>query len=551
MMLKNPAGKRRWTQYPSKASSALLLVAALVCLAGCQGFSAAGSSQPQSGTLSLANASLDFGSVSAGGSKTLTVIATNSGSASVNISSASVSTKYFAISAPSLPLTIGAGQSATFSILFTPNASGTFNATVTINSDASNPVTSLTLSGTGTGTAQLTLNPTSQSFGGVTVGTQSSVNVTLTNSGGTSVTVSQATISGTGFQLSGINTPLTLNTSQSASFTVTFAPQTSGAASGTVTLTSNASNPALTMSLSGTGNAADGSIAANPSSLTFGSVTVGNKQTLSETVTNVGGSGITVSQVSASGSGFSVSGITTPLTLNAGQSATFSVSFTPSSSGDVSGNVAITSTATNPTLNVPLSGTGVTAVGQLTVSPTTLGLGNVVAGSSGSASGSLTASGASVTVTAASTNNSVFSVGGLSLPATIQAGKSTSFLVTFSPQVAGSASAVLTFTSSAQPGTTTENLTGTGTSAPTHSVNLSWNASTSSNISGYNIYRAVFKTSCGSYSKVNTVLNTGTLYTDSSVVDGTSYCYASTAVNTSSEESGYSNIVSNVQIPTS
>jgi len=111
-------------------------------------------------------------------------------------------------------------------------------------------------------------------------------------------------------------------------------------------------------------------------------------------------------------------------------------------------------------------------------------------------------------------------------------------------------SAVLTFTSNAQPATTTEALTGTGTAASTHSVNLSWNASTSSNIAGYNIYRAVFATLCGSYAKINSVLGTSTLYTDSSGVNGTSYCYASTAVNTSNEESGYSNIVSNVQIPT-
>ena len=45
------------------------------------------------------------------------------------------------------------------------------------------------------------------------------------------------------------------------------------------------------------------------------------------------------------------------------------------------------------------------------------------------------------------------------------------------------------------------------------------------------------------------LLNTGTLYTDSAVVDGATYCYATTAVNTSNEESGYSNVVSNVQVP--
>jgi len=39
------------------------------------------------------------------------------------------------------------------------------------------------------------------------------------------------------------------------------------------------------------------------------------------------------------------------------------------------------------------------------------------------------------------------------------------------------------------------------------------------------------------------------LYVDANVADGTKYCYATTAVNTSSQESGYSNVVSNVQIP--
>jgi fibronectin type 3 domain-containing protein len=80
-------------------------------------------------------------------------------------------------------------------------------------------------------------------------------------------------------------------------------------------------------------------------------------------------------------------------------------------------------------------------------------------------------------------------------------------------------------------------------------VNLSWNASTSTGVSGYNIYRALYVTSCSSYSKINSALNTTTLYADASVVDGTSYCYATTAVDSSNEESSYSNVVSNVQIP--
>ena len=80
-----------------------------------------------------------------------------------------------------------------------------------------------------------------------------------------------------------------------------------------------------------------------------------------------------------------------------------------------SGNVSITSDATNPSVSIALSGTGTNTVGQLAVSPGTLNLGSVVVGTSKSASGTLTASGANVTVTGASTNNSVFTIGGLEL----------------------------------------------------------------------------------------------------------------------------------------
>ena len=48
--------------------------------------------------------------------------------------------------------------------------------------------------------------------------------------------------------------------------------------------------------------------------------------------------------------------------------------------------------------------------------------------------------------------------------------------------------------------------------------------------------------------KLNSALNTGKLYTDTTVANGNNYCYATTAVD-SSAESTYSNIISNVQIP--
>lgn len=538
-----------------QAAGGILALATLMVLTACQGISAGGTGiQNSPGTLGSTPSTLSFGNVTLGSNQSLSGTVTNSGGSSVTISQLGISGTGFTLSGMVAPMTLAAGQSGNFSVKFAPTSSGSASGNVTIASDASNSSLAIALSGTGTTTPLGTLSsgPTSLSFGNLTVGQNQTLSATVTNTGAASVAISQVGISGSGFTLSGITAPLTLLAGQSSSFSVKFAPGIMGSVTGNVTVTSDASNPTLTVPLSGTGTAqAIGTLNSNPTSLSFGTVTIGQNQTLSAIVTNTGSASVVVSQVGISGTGFTLSGITAPLTLTAGQSTSFSVKFAPASSGSASGNVTITSNASNPTLTVPVSGTGAAAaVGQLSISPATLALGSVVDGSSGSGTGSLTASGASVTVTAANTNNSAFSVGGLSLPVTISAGHSVPFTITFSPLTAGSASATLTVNSNAQPTTTTEALTGAGTAAPTHSVSLSWNASSSSDVSGYNIYRAVFTTSCGSYAKINSMLNTTTLYTDSTVADGASYCYAATAVDTNNEESGYSNIVSNIQIPT-
>src|SRR4029077_19058952 len=194
--------------------------------------------------------------------------------------------------------------SSPVSLVITPNAAGAFSATVSITSNASDSSTTLSLTGTGVSSGQLAVTPVSESFGIVTVGSQSNQTVTLTNHSGSTVNITQAAVSGSGFKLSGITTPLALNASKSTTFTATFAPQTTGSLSGSVTITSDAPNPTLSLPLSGTGLAL-GAMGANPTSLNFGSVTVGSKQSLSETVTNTGGSTVTISKVGISGTGFS------------------------------------------------------------------------------------------------------------------------------------------------------------------------------------------------------------------------------------------------------
>jgi hypothetical protein len=442
----------------------------------------------------------------------------------------------FGFTGPSLPITLNAGQSTTFNATFAPSAAGAASGKLTITSNASNATLSIPLSGTGIAQGQLASNPTSLSFGNIQVGTSKSLTDTLTNSGGTSLTISAASASGTGFSLSGLSLPLTLTAGQSTSFTVLFSPTTSGAASGSVSITSNASNPNLSIPLSGTG-VTPGALAANPTTLAFGNLQVGNSTNLSETVTNTGGSSVTISQANLTGAVFSISGLSLPLTLTANQSVTFTATFTPTTAGAASGSLSVVSNASNSPLNIALSGTG-TAPGTLAVSPTSLSFGNVVVGSSSSLNGSLTASGASVTVASAGLNNGEFVLSGISLPATLAAGQSTPFTVTFTPQASGATSASLSFSSNAANSPTVQTMTGTGTAATQHTVDLSWTAS--ADAVGYNIYRST--TSGSGYSMINSSLDSTTAYTDSTVVSGQTYYYVATAVNSESQESGYSNL---------
>ena len=274
-----------------------------------------------------------------------------------------------------------------------------------------------------------------------------------------------------------------------------------------------------------------------PSTVSFGNVQTGTSQTLSETLSNTGGSNLTVTQATVAGAGFSISGLDTPVTLTVGQSVSFNVVFAPQSSGNFSGSITLISDASNPSVTISLSGSGTEqqAQGQLSVSPTTIGVGNVTVGSSGTQTATLNATVASVTVSSVSVDNSEFVISGLSFPVTIPVGQGVNFTVTFTPQTSGSVSANASFTSDASNSPTAATLTGTGVGQSVHTVNLSWNASTSQNVVGYNIYRRTG--TGGTYAQINTVLNATTQYLDTSVADGLTYYYETTAVNSSDEES--------------
>jgi hypothetical protein len=533
------------SHFPARRFPILLLALGyLALLAGCQGFSSSSpgsQNNPQNqqpGDLTAAPASVSFGNVQVGTTQTLSDTVTNTGGSDLTISQSTVSTSAFGTSGLSLPLTLPAGQSVTFNVAFTPQSAGITTGTLILTNDGSGSPLSIALSGTGVSGDGVTANPASINFGSAAVGSTQSQTETLTNSSAQSVSISQATISGAGFGYTGLSLPLTLAPNQSTTFGLTFVPSSPGASDGLLSLTVSGSSATVDIGLSGTGTsgATGATLAAIPVNLTFTDIQTGKSETQTETIQNTGGANASISQVTASGAGFTVSGISTPLTLAPGQTTSFSVSFAPQSTGSFSGNVAVTSNASNPTLNVALSGSAIGASsGQLAVSPSTINVGNVTVGTSGSQTGTLSATGANVVVSSIDVGSSEFSVSGLSLPVTLSAGQSVTFTVTFTPQSSGAASTSLSFVSNASNSPTKATLAGTGIAAPEHSVSLSWNADGSPNVSGYNVYRRTG--SSGTYSKINSSLVPSTAYTDSSVSDGTTYYYETTAVNSSGEES--------------
>jgi P pilus assembly chaperone PapD len=396
-------------------------------------------------------------------------------------------------------------------------------------------------SGTGT-EGHLSASPSSVNFGSVVVGSNGSQTITLSNSGTASVTLSAASASGSGFSVSGLSTPLTITAGQTANFSAGFAPASTGSVSGSISVASNAPGSPLTIALSGTGIQAQ--LSATPSSASFGSVVTGNTNSQTITLKNSGSASLTISQASVSGTGFSISGLSASTTIAAGASTSFSATFAPTLAGSVSGSISLTNSGPSSPLAISLSGTGVAATHLLGVSPTTLSFGNVTDGTNTSQSVTITNDGNSnVTISSASVAGTGFSVSGAGSGLVLTPSQTATLSVTFDPSSAGAVTGTVTVASNATNSPATVSLSGTGVQ---DAVVLSWTASTSSGVVGYDVYRG---TSSGSYSQIASSVS-GTTYTDSTVQSGQdiTYYYVVTAVNSSGEQSSDSNQTS-VTVP--
>jgi Ca2+-binding RTX toxin-like protein len=306
---------------------------------------------------------LAFGSRNTGTTTTLPVVVTNSGTAPLTVSGASITPAGtpFSVSSNGCTAPVAPAGTCTIQVAFAPTTGTVQAATLNIAHDAAGSPTSVNLSGTGVAAPAASVNLTTLAFGTRNTGTTTPLSVVVTNNGAANLVVSGATIApaGQGFTVAS-NGCGTVLPGASCTVTVNFAPTAVGARAATLSIAHNAGT-ALSVSLTGTGQAPP--VAAptlvTPATVAFGTRRLNTNTTQNVRLTNNGPGAITLAANALSTSApFSATLGNCPATLAAGRSCNLSVTFRPTVVGSVTTNLTVTSNAVGSPRTITLTGTG-------------------------------------------------------------------------------------------------------------------------------------------------------------------------------------------------
>jgi trimeric autotransporter adhesin len=314
--------------------------------------------------LQVSQGSLTFGNTQVGNVSAAQVVTlTNMGTTTVDIQTAVASTDFVSTGTCA---TLLPGAACSLSVTFTPttaSASSVRSGTVEILSDASTSLEFISLMGVSTPSA-LTLNPAALDFGTVDVGSHGTLSVTVTDTAAIPVTFLGLATSGD-YSVDAGTCPAngsTLAAGSSCVLTVRFTPSGTGTRTGTLSLSNDASQLPLTVSL--TGNAVAAQLTVTPGALAFGSIDVGFPAMLTLTLLNTGSASVTgignvVSGVNAGD--FAVTAPCSAKSLAPNQGCTETVTFTPIANGARSATLTIASSDPKGPAVIALTGRGVNA----------------------------------------------------------------------------------------------------------------------------------------------------------------------------------------------
>ncbi len=418
--------------------------------------------------VTLTPASKDFGSVLVGTPSSVQAFTlTNTYTQAVTISSIATTLTDFAATSPDCPVspaTLAPGGTCTVNVTFTPSATGARPDTLTVSHDA--PGLPATASLTGTGTAPvggITIAPTSLSWATVQIGmTSGAKSVTLTNNSSAALAIATIAV-GSDFNVNSTTCPLapsTLAIGSSCTISVSFRPLAQGVRSDMITVTDDGPASPQLVPLSGTGVV--GSALFSPTSLTFPSTAVGSSAaTQTATLTNQLSTALNIGAITVSGNYSQTNNC--PASLAANASCTFTVGFTPTTSGTKNGMLSVN--YGTGTLSLFLSGTatgGTGGGGNVSYSPKIFTYPNQALG----------AASAPLNVTLTNNQTTALNISGIQVASpfsqsnncgsSLAAGKSCTITVTFSPTVVGFFSSSLVITDDAAGSPRTIALSGNG-----------------------------------------------------------------------------------------
>ncbi|MEC4686265.1 MAG: choice-of-anchor D domain-containing protein [Nitrospirota bacterium] len=409
--------------------------------------------------ISVSPGAKDFGSVTVGGtSSAQTFTVSNTGTADLNIY-AVTKTGDFTITADSCSsATVTAGSNCTVSVVFEPATEGFLTGTLSIPSDdPDTAVLDVALSGTGvaatTPEPNISVTPASLAFGNVVVGdTSAAQTVTIANTGTADLTVTNVAIIGD-FTATGSNCPLDgiLAPGVSCTADVVFQPAGLGDLTGTLFIESDDPDSAVVnVALSGTGIATpEPDISVSPTTVDFGSVIIGNTSAQTVTVTNAGSATLNVGALAVTGDYSTANDLCSNSAVAVGDNCTVDVIFTPSAEGVNTGTLSIPSDDPDTAVvDVALSGTGVAAQPDITVSTTSVDFDSVTVGDSDSQVVTVTNDGtADLTIASVSSLSDPFSITDDGCTGTLAPSESCAITVSFAPSAVGTFTDSLVITS--------------------------------------------------------------------------------------------------------
>lgn len=406
----------------------------------------------------LSTAQLIFGSQQTGTtSLAQTVAFTNSGNAPVSVTSIAASANF--TETDNCTGTVAAGASCNINIAFAPGTTGALSGTVTVVDSAGTQV--ITAQGQGVAPG-LSVNPAFVIFGAEQVNTASQAqSITVTNSGSTTLTLKPIMVSSNFTEADQCST---LAPGASCLVSVAFAPASTGAIAGALVVSDTGGQVSTQATLSGQGTLPG--IAAAPSNLSFGSVTVSKtSEAQTITLTNSGTAPLQIGSITASGD-FAETDTCASSTLAAGSYCVISVTMTPTTMGTRTGTIQIINAA-DGAHTVALSGVGQQA--GVSIYPTSLAFGSMpyVALSQVSLT-----TGTVLSVNLTNTGNVPLTLGGAtatgdfhetdSCGGTVAVGAACTLTVRFVPTASGHRTGTLTITDNAGGGTQTVTLAGDG-----------------------------------------------------------------------------------------